>query len=301
VDLEDAANEATTKLDAIKHDLQESEGIYAELDHRIREATERLHADWGKVAAGAKAILDEIHHHKSELETERASVHEAHGHLKQEIDTAQHDSHDAIEHTHTELTALQTHATELESQHKQHLDDAAAKGKQFADRAANIEHELTSLVHDVGHFVTDEIGHFLGDLGKSFDEHGISLEHLVTDQLVPQIDEHTQQTASKLQEFHSHFEDQGNTLAEAAKTHSTDAVQKCTEDHNETLNTLHDAAQELTGTLGQLSSFVDKGTEIIHEGKEAMHTGVDVTSTGINLAIGIVKDLKDFFSHFSFL
>jgi hypothetical protein len=32
-----------------------------------------------------------------------------------------------------------------------------------------------------------------------------------------------------------------------------------------------------------------------------MHEGVDTTSTGINLAIGIVKDLKEFFSHFSFI
>ena len=301
MELDDAAQEAITKLDAIRHDLQESDSIYSELDHRIQEATQRLNADWGKVEAAAKAIVDEIHHHKSELETERSSVHEAHGHLKQEIDTAQHDSHAATEHTHTELTNLKEHATTLEGQHKQHLDDAVAKGKQFVDQAQHIEQELTTLVSDVRHFVTDEIGHFLGDLGKSFDEHGISLEHLVTDQLVPQMDEHTQQTASKLQELHSHFEEQGNTLAEAAKTHATDAVQKCTDDHHETLNTLHDAAQELTGVLGQLGSFVDKGTDIIHESKEAMQTGVDTTSTGINLALGIVKDLKDFFSHFSFI
>jgi len=301
VDLDDAANEAITKLDSVKHDLHESDGIYAELDHRIQEATQRLHADWGKVEAAAKAVVDEIHHRKAELETERTQVHEAHGHLKQEIDTAHHDSHDATEHTHTELTALKEHATQLESQHKQHLDDAVSKGKQFVDRAQHIEQELTTLANDVRHFVRDEIGHFLRDLGKSFDEHGISLEHMVTDQLIPQMDEHTQTTAGKLQQFHSHFEEQGNTLAEAAKTHATDALQKCHDDHNETLNTLHDAAQELTGVLGQLSSFVDKGTDIIHDSKEAMHTGVDTTSTGVNLAIGIVKDLKDFFSHFSFI
>lgn len=181
--LEDAAEDLVVKLRGLDSEIEESDQKLEALRERVETATREVEQDWTDLREAVTSFLDKVREEGEQLDRQAQetlqAVTDAHNSLSENATAA----HDAIAESNGELDALGQHVTSLEPA----VESLAAEGGEapargLAERARELEQELSKLLDEARDFLRDEVVPAIGQVADDVRERCQNLQRGLADE-----------------------------------------------------------------------------------------------------------------------
>jgi uncharacterized protein YukE len=295
--LDEAADALAVKLQGLDSEIEASEHSLEELRGRIDAATHEVEQEWTGLTEAVSSFLQKVHDEQERL-----------AHQAQETLPATTDAQHALATTGTEaraqiaegranLEGLAQHAGGLvpivESLGK---DSGEAPAKSLAERAAQIEQELTQAVDEASHFLRDELVPEIEQAGQEMRERAQALHDALTDEYLASLQTTFDDWESKVDELEAYVAGEGfKTSHEHAQAVVEYAMEECQTAFTHQLDELRQLVQTMAGEVHELVAETQRAAEtIVDHGGAELVVGLDTTRQAVDkaaTALGTARDL----------
>jgi len=295
--LDDSAEALTVKLRGLDSEIEESEHQVQDCRNRIETVSHELEQEWTALGEAVSSFLTKVHEQRQHLGQEAQQALHATSEAQQAVASSASEAHSEIAEARTHLDGLAHHATALQPGMESLATEAGeAPTHALAQRAAQLEQELTQALDEVHDFLSNTVAHGLEQLAHDIQERCQAVRTTLAEQAAHALQAAFEEWESKVDGLEEYVKREGFLASHDHARASVDyALGACQTDSEKQLDQLHQVVDGLGGQLQELASEVQRSAEAIvaDTGSELagrledMHQAADSTLS----ALGSVREL----------
>jgi DNA anti-recombination protein RmuC len=278
--LEDAAEDLVVKLKGLDAEIEESDGKLEELRDRVQTAVGEVEKDWTELGEAVTSFLDKLREEAGQLDQQAQetlqAVTDAHNALGENATAAQ----DEIQQETAALDALGQQVTGLEPA----VESLVAEGGEapprgLAERARELEQELSKLLDEARDFLRDEVVPAIEQAAAGVRERCEELHRSLAEEQTKELQHVFDEWEKGVGELEEHVLNQGYAVShQHAKDVVEYALDQCetaslkeVEELQQLVETLETQLQQFAGEVQRTGKALaeQSGTELARELDEA--------------------------------
>jgi DNA anti-recombination protein RmuC len=261
--LEDAAEELVVKLRGLDAEIEESDQKLEQLRERVKTVAGEVAEEWTDLTEAVTSLLEKVREEGQQLDDQAEETHRAVTEAHDAVGENATASRNEIAESNAQLDALEQHATGLEPAVESLITDAGEEpARALAERARELEQELTKLVDEARDFLRDEVVPAVEQAADDVRERCEALHRSLTDELTDAMQQAYDEWEGRVDELEDYVLKQGY---EASHQHAKDVVEYAL-DECETAS--FDRLEELRQLVGMLEAQLQEmATEVTGAGK----------------------------------
>jgi len=302
--LEDAAEALVVKLKGLDSEVDESEHKLEALRGRIEGTSDDVEQEWSALTEAVSSFLGTMRNEQERLHQETEETLQAAGESRQVIHENGAQARSEIAEGRSLLDALAQHAAGLEPGVESLVVEAGeAPARSLAERAGEVEQELTRVLEEARDFLRDEVVTGLEEVAEDIRDRCQDLRRTLAEEGPAALQAAFDDWESKVDELEAYV----STQAFVASHEHAHAVVDYALGHGQAvceqeLERLRPLLEVLGGQLQELAAEVERSGEAVAEqsGTELVRE-LDDTRQGIATALSALGSVRDRLATYTFV
>jgi uncharacterized coiled-coil DUF342 family protein len=302
--LEDAADDLVVKLRGLDSEIEESGQKLEDLRQRLETVSGEVAQEWTALAEAASSFLEKVREEQEQLHQQTQQtlqgVAEAQNAVAQDGAQARAEIADGR----TQLDALGQHATGLEpgvASLATEAGEAPAQG--LAERARELEQELTRVVEEARDFLRGEVLPAVEEVADDLRDRGRELHRMLANETTAALQQAFDEWESKVDGLEEYVVTQGY---HASHQHARDVVEYAADECEAACLQQLDDLQQLVGALlaqlKELAAGVEQtAANLVTQAGAELTQELDRTHTAATDAVAALDRVKQELSAYSFV
>lgn len=302
--LEDAAEDLVVKLKALDAEIEESDQKLEDLRERVETAVREVEQDWTDLTEAVTSLLDKVREEGEQLDQQTQetlqAVTDAHNAVGENATAAQNE----IAQANAEIDALGQQATGLEPVVESLVADAGeAPARSLADRARELEQELSKLVDEARAFLRDEVVPAIEQVAEDVRERCEVLHRSLAEEQTQALQQAYDEWEGRVDELEDYVLKQGY---QASRQHAKDVVEyamdECETGSLEQVEELQQVVGILETQLQELATEVERASkDLVDQNGEKLTRELDEAREAAVKAVAGLDKMKQELAERSFM
>lgn len=302
--LEDAAEALLVKLRGLDSEIEESESRLEDLRERIETVTGDVGQEWASLGEAVSSFLHKVRAEQEQLADQvqetAQSIVDAQNAVAEDGAGARQELGDGK----AQMEALAQHAAGLAPGVESLASEVGEPPAQsLAERAREMEQELSRLVEQARDFLQDEVAGAAGDAADEIKQVCETLHGMLTDAASSALQKVYDEWESMVDRLEEYVVSQGY---DASHQHARDvveyAMEECSEVSNQHLDELQQVVGVLLGQLKEMAAEVERSAEgLVSQAGTALLDELDRVRRAAAVAAGSLDGVRAGLAAYSFV
>jgi chromosome segregation ATPase len=301
--LEDAAEELVIKLKGLDAEIEESKDKFEGFKKDIDGVTEELDKEWTALAAAATSFGKALAEEQKKLDEQSRETLQALSDAQAAVAQDGGEARNEIGQARGQLDALGEHAKALDTAAESLAQAGEAPAKGLAERARELDQELTRLFEEARDFVRDEMVPAIEAVATDITTRCQELQNVLAEQLTTSLQESYDEWEAEVDKLEQHV---ATESFNASHPHVEQCVEAALEECETACGQQVDELKQLVGVLvsqlQELATDVGKSANslVAEAGAELVRQLGEVHTAGA-AAVAALDNVKQTLASYTFL